>query len=144
VHARPSHCSASAPHPPAGGSTSSGFPTCGFLTGGTSPDAFSSRNIQRRQSHQEASTSGRHALPCRRDSSRCSASRASAPQRAVTQAYSGFRRKMRNRISDKPTGVGSDDGSNEISPCAVQLSGWRHNWIAARGSEAIGRQPMSP
>jgi len=94
--------------------------------GGPPSDAFSSRNFQRRQSHQEASTSGRHALPSRRDSGRCSASsRASAPQRAVTQAYSGFRRKMRNRISDKPTGVGSDDGTNEISPCALQLSGWR-------------------
>ena len=80
---------------------------------------------QRRHSHSEASTSGRHALPSRRDSGRCSASRVSAPQRAVTQAYSSFKRRMRFRpAQDKPTGVGSDDGSNEINPCAALLSAY--------------------
>ena len=121
MHASASHRSFLPPlAPPATGSTSPGL-----TAGGPSSDGPSSgKHFQRRQSHQEASTSGRHALPSRRDRARCAASRASAPQRAVAQTYTSFLRKMRNRpATDKPTGVGSDDGSNEINPCALRLSG---------------------
>ena len=108
---------------PCHNSKMSTHPAIVFLAAGCpAPDA-SSRLFQRRHSHGEASTSGRHALPSRRDGGRCAASRVSGPQRAVTQAYSSFRRRMRNRpAQDKPTGVGSDDGSNEINPCGYQTA----------------------